>query len=156
MFAIIYTEQMFRRDVRRYRKGGNEMTYMIDFSDMTDRELRIYKNAIRKRRALRLKCMKLFFTFFIAFIGFIIVQSVSDKAYAADDSLMHSYKYYTQITIEKGDTLWSIAEDYADEFHYDTLNDYVKEVCAINHCKADHIVSGQSLILPYYSNEFIY
>ncbi len=152
---------MFRRNVRiqfmSYERLVTDMTYVIDFSDMTDRELRIYKKAIQKRRELRLRFCKLLLAVVIGFAGLMIAQSASDdKAYAADNSMVHSYKYYTQIIVEKGDTLWNIAEEYIDFAHYDSVKDYVKEVCTINHCEADNIISGQSLIIPYYSNEFVY
>ena len=66
-----------------------------------------------------------------------------------------SYKYFTSIQVESGDTLWSIAEEYADQEHYSSYKEYINEVKRMNKMKDDSIVSGQYLIIPYYSNEFV-
>lgn len=93
----------------------------------------------------------------IALVAFSVfcVQSVSSKVYAAENQAP-SYKYYTQITVESGDTMWSIAEEHIDYEHYDGIRDYIKEVCSINHCNADQLRSGQTLVVPYYSGEYVY
>ena len=66
-----------------------------------------------------------------------------------------SFKYYKQIEVSYNDTLWSIAEDYSDS-HYDSIQDYIREVKSINHLRSDMVLEGQKLIVPYYSSEFIY
>ena len=60
-----------------------------------------------------------------------------------------SEKYFTCITVEKGDSLWSIAEEYMTE-EYDSTQEYVSEVMQINNLKNSTIVIGTSLIVPYY------
>lgn len=66
------------------------------------------------------------------------------------------YKYYTSITVGVGESLWEISGNYMDEAHYDSKKDYIAEVCSINHLKeADDITAGQTLIVPYYSSEYI-
>ena len=65
------------------------------------------------------------------------------------------YKYFTNYELTSGDTLWSIAETYAD-YHYDSINDYIEEICIINSISQDAtLISGTSLIIPYYSIEFM-
>lgn len=65
------------------------------------------------------------------------------------------YKYFTNYELEYGDTLWSIAETYADH-HYTSVEDYIEEVCIINSITTDaRLISGTSLIIPYYSQEFM-
>ena len=64
------------------------------------------------------------------------------------------YKYYTNVEVQPGDTLWSLAEAYMDE-NYASRDQYIQEVKQINHLsKGDTIVSGEYLILPYYSTEY--
>jgi len=64
------------------------------------------------------------------------------------------YKYYTNIEIQPGDTLWSLAEDYMDD-NYESREDYIAEVRQINSLNSDcDIISGQFLIMPYYSVEY--
>ena len=131
------------------------MNKRIDFSSMTDRELRAYRRVLRRRRELRMKICKALFMVALVIACVFCVQSVSSKVYAAENQVP-SYKYYTQITVESGDTMWSIAEAHIDYEHYDGIGDYIKEVCSINHCNADQLRSGQTLVVPYYSSEYIY
>lgn len=64
-----------------------------------------------------------------------------------------SYKYYANIEIQSGDTLWEIADTYMDSVHYMNRKDYINEVMNINHMVTDHLISGQKIIVPYYSSE---
>ncbi len=57
--------------------------------------------------------------------------------------------------VEKGDTLWKYAETYGNMQYYDDPDDYIKEVMDINFLDDDQITSGQYLILPYYSPNFV-
>lgn len=62
-----------------------------------------------------------------------------------------NYKYYTSVEIHSGDTLWSIASDYITD-DYEDMDEYIKEVCEINHISGNEIHSGQYITIPYYSN----
>lgn len=64
-----------------------------------------------------------------------------------------AYKYYTNIEIESGDTLWEIADSYMDSTHYMNRSDYMNEVMSINHMTTDRLIAGQKMIVPYYSSE---
>lgn len=67
-----------------------------------------------------------------------------------------SFKYYKNICMEQGETLTSIAREYADREHYETLDQYIQEVVYMNHLKSeDDICAGYYLIIPYYSNELL-
>lgn len=131
------------------------MKNRVDFSSMTDRELRAYKRELCRRKAMRMKICKALLMAVLVIICMIGVQSVSSKVYAAENEVP-SYKYYTQITVESGDTLWSIAEEYIDYEQYSGVKEYIQEVCFINHCSTDEIRSGQKLVVPYYSSEYVY
>lgn len=63
------------------------------------------------------------------------------------------YKYYANIEIERGDTLWDLADTYMDRAHYETRNDYIAEVMSINGMATDCLIAGQKMIVPYYSAE---
>ena len=55
---------------------------------------------------------------------------------------------------QPGDTLWDLAEDYMGD-QYESRAVYVAEVRQINGiADSDSIVSGQYLIMPYYSAEY--
>ena len=66
------------------------------------------------------------------------------------------FKYYTCITVEDGESFWSIASRYIDSEHYEDMGSYIAEVENINHLDADEtLLAGQRLIVPYYSAEYI-
>ena len=59
-------------------------------------------------------------------------------------------KYYTQVCIDEGDSLWSIAQSHITP-EYDSSSDYITEVMSINHLTdADCIHAGNYLVVPYY------
>lgn len=90
----------------------------------------------------------------LAILGCILLGSsimeVGNSKAADEDN---TYKYYTSIQIEPGDSLWSIASQYISE-EYDSMQDYVDEVKSLNGLGDDEIHSGQFLIIPYYSYDF--
>ena len=84
----------------------------------------------------------------ILFVGLFTLHS---KASSAEQEGKH--KYYTQIRIEYGDTLWSIADRYADPDLY-VRSAYIAEVKSINHIQDNNFIQeGKTLIIPYYSSE---
>lgn len=74
------------------------------------------------------------------------------NANAAKDDSEPLYKYFTVYYVESGDTLWSLAGEYA----IDSRFDYIDEVKSINHLgyDDDKLYQGQMLVIPYYSYEY--
>ena len=70
------------------------------------------------------------------------------NALADETELPESQKYYTSIEIQKGDTLWGIADEYAESCRMSTT-DYVAELQSMNGLKEDVIHSGQHLTIMY-------
>ena len=62
------------------------------------------------------------------------------------------YKYYTSITIEYGESLWSIAQKYCNET--EEPSHYVEELKKINGLSEETIHAGNNLVVYYYSNEY--
>lgn len=77
---------------------------------------------------------------------------MAEKANAEESTDDVFYKYYQAVEIEEGDSLWEYAREYR---HQETYASYIQEVMQINHMSNDHLVSGETIILPYYSNEYI-
>ena len=122
--------------------------------DMSDRELRAYKRKLRRQREIRRKCMTLLMTICLIIICAVSYHSISTSANTGDDEI--NFKYYTSITVASGETLWDIADDYIDYREYKNKNDYIAEVCSINHLDEEGgIQAGQILIVPYFSTEFV-
>ena len=65
------------------------------------------------------------------------------------------YKYYKNVEIQNDDTLWDLAkENYCK--NKQSIKEYMNEVKSINHLTDDSIVAGNYLVLPYYSETFVY
>ncbi|MCM1154546.1 MAG: LysM peptidoglycan-binding domain-containing protein [Roseburia sp.] len=116
-------------------------------------ENRIRRNRIRRQREIRRHMMMGIMTLCLVITFSFSVNGFLSKA--KDDSEPASFKYYKSITIANDDTLWSIAQEYMDEEHYDSTEDYIKEVKKLNKLNNDTITYGEHLIVPYYSNEYV-
>lgn len=118
-------------------------------------ERRIRNNRSRRRRQLKRQIM-LLFTTILLIAGFSVFGfGMKAKAQSTSDAADISYKYYKSVMIESGDTIWDYAKLYANEDYYDSYDSYINEVVQINSLVGDDIQSGQYIILPYYSEEFI-
>ncbi len=107
---------------------------------------KIRKN--KKRKSLPLKLASGFAMIIISVIlGLIMVPT---KAQAEDSQIY--YKYFTAYMVQKGDTLWSLAEQNA---HEESYKEYINEVKDINHMYTDTIKAGQYIVIPYYSTEYV-
>ena len=109
----------------------------------------------QKRRRL-LKRRRFIFSFALSCVLMLCTAGLfSLKSNAVSENPEIKYKYYTKITIQSGDTLWSIADSYMDDTMYSSKREYISEVKKINHLgNSGDIQSGQEIIVPYYSTEF--
>lgn len=122
--------------------------------EMTDRELRSYKRRLRRQREQRRRIASFLMAVFLTAICVISYRSLTSSAH--DNKGESAFKYYTGITVESGESLWEIADDYIDYAQYRDKDTYLKEVCSINRlADASEIHAGQRLIMPYYSAEFV-
>ncbi len=101
----------------------------------------------------RRNCMILFSGLCLALALAVLFGSFLSKAEAKESETTY-YKYYANVEIQQGDTIWDLASEYMDE-NYASREDYIREVKELNSLTdTDEIVSGQYLILPYYSTEY--
>ena len=82
----------------------------------------------------------------VVMISIILLRSTNAQAAPAEVS----YKYFTSIQVEQGDTLWTIASEHLSA-EYNDIHEYISEVCTINHISENEIHAGQYLVIPYYS-----
>lgn len=111
----------------------------------------------RQYKERRVRQLRRRFILFAMTVVLVVLLAVSYRAILSHATAEGEvqYKYFTSIQIQYGDTLWSIAEEYiADCDAYASAADYVDEVMSINHLRDEKILSGQYLIVPYYSSEF--
>jgi len=123
-------------------------------AEMTDRELRAYKRRIRRRREQRRRIASVLMTVCLIAMCVISYHSLTTSANTGEEEV--SLKYYTGITVQSGENLWSIADEYIDYSRYEDKDSYIYEICSINNLEdASDIRAGQRLVVPYYSSEFV-
>ncbi|HJA93860.1 MAG TPA: LysM peptidoglycan-binding domain-containing protein [Candidatus Eisenbergiella merdipullorum] len=115
------------------------------------RRKRIRRKRIRRERQLRRRMAILAAAAFLILATAAIRESFIVKAQDTHSAV--TYKYYTSIRIGEGDSLWSIAADYAEGF--DSPEDFIREVIHTNHLLDSDIRAGDYLIIPYYSAELM-
>ncbi len=120
---------------------------------MNNGELRFYRCMLRLRRERRRRLLMSMFVmltvFCVVMIGTLLYSSIRTQAGSG-------FKYYTSVTVESGETLWSLADEYVDYEHYKDKNKYIAEVQRINHLDDEcTITAGQLLVIPYYSHEYV-
>ena len=108
--------------------------------------------AVRKQQKAR---QKLFFIFCLTIlvmfgigVGFGTLLTRAEEP--TDNS---AYKYFANVEIQSGDTLWEIADAYMDSANYSSREEYLNEIMTINHMMDDKLITGQKIIVPYYSSE---
>lgn len=119
---------------------------------LSGREYRYYVWKMRRQRVIRNRIFLSLAT--LCLVALLAVSCHALISNAETEIENFEYKYYKNIEVEYGDSLWSIAEDYADD-HYDSVHDYIYEVKRINHMKNDTIREGELLLIPYYSVEYV-
>ena len=121
---------------------------------MTDRELRLYKRQLRRKQQIRRRIFTMIATICVIVFCAVSYHGIRSLASSGDDQL--KFKYYTQVTVAYGETLWDLSDDYIDYEEYKDKTEYIEEVQSINHLvEEDTIRAGQTLIMPYYSYDFV-
>lgn len=119
---------------------------------MTKSERRIHNNKMRRQRQLRRNILLTLFT--VLFILTLSVGGFAIGSKAQDKEEVVLYKYYANIEVQYGDSLWDIADTYFCEAKYDNYEHYISEVMQINGMYSEVIYAGSYLMVPYYSSEF--
>lgn len=119
---------------------------------MTTNERRIRNNKIRRQRQLRRNIMITIIT--AVLIVIFSIGGFTTYSKAQDKESVVLYKYYTNIEVKYGETLWDIAETYFCEDKYKNYEHYITEVMQINGLYNEEVSAGSYLIVPYYSSEF--
>ncbi len=115
-------------------------------------ERRIMKNRLRRQREMKKNFLILVMTVCLIVTGSLSLNGF--RSNAQDDSAETSYKAYKSVCVANNDTLWSLAKQYMDEEHYDSVEEYIEEVKRMNGMTDDMIRYGEYLIVPYYSSEY--
>ena len=110
------------------------------------------RSEMKKRRQLAKRRMVILLaTLFVVTVGSIVCGSIFSSAKdPATDIPQH--KYYKSITIEEGESLWSIAQEYRTDAYKDTC-EYIHELKELNGLTSETIHEGQHLIVAYYDTQ---
>lgn len=92
----------------------------------------------------------LYTVLFAAAVMFLSCLFGKNLAMANEESGSKAYnRYYTNIEIKEGDTLWSIASQYSKNSGM-SIQEYIREIKTMNHKGSDRINAGDSLAIVYF------
>ena len=97
---------------------------------------------IKKRKSKMIFGVIIFVALFVA--GSIFVSSTVGA------SSIEKKKLLMRVDINYGDTLWSIAEEYAYDNGYTSYEEFIDDVKDINNISGDYIRAGGCLSVPFY------
>ena len=129
MFLLYNT---FKQNKRSCLNGGWNMS----------KQKKLRRKQIRRNRRISL-CISILSVSFL-----LVIFSCNFKATAEKPAI---YKYYTEVRVDRGDTLWSIADRFMTE-EYTSRRAYVREIQQINNLGCE-LQYGKRILVPYYSEE---
>lgn len=109
---------------------------------------RLHK-ASKRRRQVYLRKLSLTVVSLVVIMGLSIVFAPNFVDAHESKPVASSEKLYKSIEIEKGDSLWSVAEEYRDH-NTETVFEYIDTLKEINGLYSDDIHEGQYLTVVYY------
>lgn len=150
----VYGYNEYKEYYGRGNKMDNRRIYMDGTQYTSNRTMAIRANG-RRNRAYVCQIQRCFIISFLAVVltilGVILGSNLLASSQSKASNEMNTYKYYTSIEVQKGDTLWTIAEQYADDTDYAS---YIEEVKEMNQLTSDTIHAGEYLTVSYSSSEF--
>lgn len=121
-----------------------------------------HQRAIKVARARKEKVARqkhtLLFTAMALVLGVMLAFSVLGTSAQANgaDQATDSYKYYKEVYVMSGDTLWTIADQFTDGSVAE-ISDCVSEIRSINGLnKYETLKSGTYITVPYYSSTYLH
>ena len=107
---------------------------------------------IRSRRARRKALRRLYRRAVVASVAVVLLVLCVWIATAKNGKAVgktERVKLLTSVNVEEGDCIWTIAKQYYTE-ECGSMQDYVSEIKKTNNLYGDRILSGYSLLIPYY------
>lgn len=109
-----------------------------------------------KRRRAQIRKVGIAVTLFsVLFLVTAVVSANALIAAARDRETTVYHKYYTQVYVRTGDSVWKIADSYMSD-RYESVKDLADEIIAINQLDSEGtIYYGTTIVVPYYSSEVL-
>lgn len=101
--------------------------------------------AMIEKKQTQILILCLFLCIILLSFGIISTKVVAQKSISVE-------KMITSVRIEKGDTLWSIANEYITD-EYDDIKSYITEIKKTNRLSSDTIHEGCYILVPYYTTK---
>jgi LysM repeat protein len=117
---------------------------MSTYKKQTAGTVRRHVQIQRRIRSFVIACLMIA-AFCSGFFGHTLLS-----AHAEVQSRDNLVPYYTSIQIQHDDTLWDLAQTYAQGSGY-TVRQYVDELKRMNHLKSENIHAGEFLTVVYYA-----
>jgi len=84
----------------------------------------------------------------MAALFLIVLFFLPERTASAGNTSVGTYTI-TSVQIEKGDSLWSIAQEhYSEEFT--SLSDFISEIKRMNNLSSDTVYAGSYILIPQY------
>ena len=106
------------------------------------RRIKLRRKQMKRNRGISF-CISMVSVSFLLGIFFCHFKVIAEKP--------EVYKYYTEVRVGRGDTLWSIADRFMTE-EYTSKRAYLREIQKINNLGCD-LQYGQTILVPYYSDD---
>ncbi|MCD7752597.1 MAG: LysM peptidoglycan-binding domain-containing protein [Lachnospiraceae bacterium] len=109
-----------------------------------------------KQRRAQIRKVRIAATIFsVLFLAAAVVSANALIAAARARETTVYQKYYTQVYVRSGDSVWKIADSYMSD-SYDSVNELVDEIIAINQLDPEGtIYYGTTIVVPYYISEVL-
>lgn len=101
---------------------------------------------VTMKKKYRIKS-KFRFTLFLT-VAILMMISVTGTIFGANDAESMTKPVYAEITVQSGDTLWNLAEEFGPDNR--DIREIVYAICELNDISADSVVPGQTILIPAY------
>ena len=128
------------------------MNAQISSNRYTHRTSRNDSYVSRSRRARRKAFRRLYRRAIVASAAVVLLVLcvwIAAKSNGKAVGKSERVKQLTSVCVEEGDCIWTIAKQYYTE-ECGSMQDYVSEIKKTNNLYGDRILSGYSLLIPYY------
>ena len=106
------------------------------------------KNHSRRKRTHGVNILSIMTTLLLSIICCVVFGGFLTSAHGTRAEEKDTFQFYKSITVESGDTLWGLAEEYITE-DCDSIEEYVSKLRTVNHLSDDTIKAGDKIIIVY-------
>lgn len=144
---------IYNNECNNYSESVNNRQYNIDKRN-SDNIFNIKHNILGHNNSDNRYCicnnilLKLIIPVII--LAVITLGSIMVKA-SETDTRPYLKKHYTSVEVTSDDTLWSLEADYNNGL--EDRNTYINNIMQLNNMTSDTIITGNHLLLYYYSSE---